>query len=489
MNKILFAASEIYPLIKTGGLADVAYGLPQALNDMDTDVCLMLPAYQSVLQQFDDTEHLGTLNIWGDGHTHRVNILEVEHDAFDCPVWLADCPALFDRPGNPYLHPDGYDWPDNAERFCVFSRAVAELAADKLELGWQPDVVHVHDWQTGLVPALMEDIPDRPRCVFTIHNLAYGGHFSHEVFERLHLAWHWWSNEGMEFHGNFSMLKAGIVYADTVTTVSPTYAHEICTPEFGYGMEGLLRSRAYKLHGILNGVDETAWNPSSDPHLTHHFSADSIQPGKQENKRELLQRFGFEADQQTLAQPLLGFIGRLVEQKGIDMVLQAIPELIEHSDARFVLVGSGNYDNEQWMNALAQQYPDRVGVYIGYNEPLAHLLEAGCDLFLMPSRFEPCGLNQMYSLKYGTLPVVYHTGGLADTVINATEDNIRNRTANGFVFYTPDTQALTGTIHWAIQHYREKDTWQQLQNNAMRGDFGWQRSAEDYLRVYSAVHH
>lgn len=485
--KILFAASEIYPLIKTGGLADVAYGLPQALAGMNNDVRLVLPGYRSVADQLEQTEYLGTLDIWGDGQTHQVHIRSAQHPAFTCPLWLVDCPALFDRPGNPYLHPDGYDWPDNAERFCVFSRAVAELAADSLQSGWHPDVVHVHDWQTGLVPALMENIPNRPRCVFTIHNLAYSGHFSREMFERLHLAWHWWSSEGMEFYDGFSMLKAGIVYADAVTTVSPTYAEEICTPEFGYGMAGLLRSRADKLHGILNGVDDIAWNPASDPLLPYHFTADNPQPGKQQNKQALLKQFGFSADQTQLDQPLLGFVGRLVEQKGIDMILQAIPELLEHSNARFVLIGGGDAHYEQWMNYLAAQHPDRVAVYIGYNEAIAHLLEAGCDLFLMPSRFEPCGLNQMYSLKYGTLPVVFNTGGLADTVVNATDENIQAGLANGFVFYTPETRGLTGTIFWALEYYQNPVVWKQLQQNAMRGEFGWQRSAETYLRVYSAA--
>ncbi len=486
--KILFAASEIYPLIKTGGLADVAYGLPRALSDMDNDVCLLLPAYASVLAQVEHTCQLGTLDIWGDGRTHQVTILAAQHEAFAGTLWLAECAALFERPGNPYLQPDGTDWPDNAERFCVFARAVAVLAADQLALNWKPDVVHVHDWQTGLVPALLEDLPERPRCVFTIHNLAYGGHFSRELFERLHLSEHWWSSEGMEFYGGFSMLKAGIVYADAVTTVSPTYAQEICTPAFGYGLEGLLRSRAWKLSGILNGVDEVAWNPAHDPYLPHYFSAEAIQPGKTQNKQALLDQFGLGADDEASAQPLLGFVGRLVEQKGIDLILQAIPELLAHTAARFILIGSGVAHYEQWMNQLAAQHPERVAVYIGYNEALAHLLEAGCDLFMMPSRFEPCGLNQMYSLKYGTLPVVYHTGGLADTVVNATDENIAAGTANGFVFYRPDAQALSGTIHWALQHYADKNHWQQLQRNAMRADFGWQRSARAYLRVYSAVH-
>lgn len=486
--KVLFAASEAYPLIKTGGLADVLYGLPLALHELDNEIRLVIPGYRSVLNQLkpDTTRVLGVLNAWGYGWEHEVKILEIEHEAFPFPVWIAECPALFDRPGNPYLHPDGYDWPDNAERYCVFSRVVTQLADDALQLDWRPEVVHVHDWQTGLVPALLEDISPQPRCVFTIHNLAYSGRFSREVFERLHLKWHWWSEEGMEFHSGFSMLKAGIVYCDVLNTVSPTYANEICTPEFGYGMEGLLRSRRYKLHGIVNGVDGASWDPATDPYLPHNYTPEAIQPGKQKNKKALLERFGFAANEQQLQQPLLGFVGRLVEQKGIDMILEAIPELVHHSNACFVLLGSGDYGHEQHMNELARRYPQRVNVYIGYDEGLAHLVEAGCDLFMMPSRFEPCGLNQMYSLKYGTLPVVYNTGGLADTVVNATDENIQNKRANGFIFYIPNREALTQTIFWALGHYVNKKHWQQLQLNAMQSDFGWERSAQAYMDIYKS---
>nr|CAA6827259.1 MAG: Glycogen synthase, ADP-glucose transglucosylase (EC [uncultured Thiotrichaceae bacterium] len=484
--KLLFAASEVYPLIKTGGLADVVYGLPQALHELDNDIRLVIPGYRSVLDKLGSTRVLGRLSAWGDSRVHEVQILEAEHEAFPFPVWVVDCAALFDRPGNPYLHDGGYDWHDNAERYCVFSRVVAQLADDALHIDWRPDVVHVHDWQTGLVPAFLEDVSPRPKCVFTIHNLAYSGHFSHELFQRLHLKWHWWSEEGMEFHGGFSMLKAGIVYCDVLNTVSPTYANEICTPEFGYGMEGLLRSRGYKLHGILNGVDGASWNPETDPYLPHHYNAKKIQPGKQKNKQALLERFGFDVTEQKAQQPLLGFVGRLVEQKGIDMILDSIPELVHYSDACFVLLGSGDYGYEQQINELHRRFPQRVRVYIGYDEGLAHLVEAGCDMFMMPSRFEPCGLNQMYSLKYGTLPVVYNTGGLADTVVNATDENIKQKQANGFMLYNPTREAFKDTVFWALGHFTNKKHWQQLQRNAMQPDFGWERSAQAYIDLYEA---
>ena len=253
--KVLFVASEAYPLVKTGGLGDVAYSLPLALHKQGADIRLVLPGYRDLLRKLDSSRILGWLELTGAGRTHTVRILETRYADYPLPIWIVDCPALFDRPGNPYVQANGYDWMDNAERFTVFARAIAELARDALDLQWLPDVVHANDWQTGLVPAFLDMLPHRPQRVFTIHNLAYGGHFSHDDFNRLQLPGYWWSAEGVEFHGSFSMLKAGIVYSDAVTTVSPTYAQEICTPAFGYGLEGLLQSRRYKLHGILNGID------------------------------------------------------------------------------------------------------------------------------------------------------------------------------------------------------------------------------------------
>ena len=483
--KVLFATSEAYPLIKTGGLGDVAYGLPRALQQADADVRLLLPAYQDLMPKVAEVHALGTLVVQGAWRQHAVQVLEASHPAFPCPIWLVTCPALFGRPGNPYLHPDGYDWPDNAERYAVFSRVAALLAADALQLGWRPDVVHAHDWQTGLIPALLEQVFPRPKSVFTIHNLAYGGHFSQDTFRALELPWHWWSAEGMEFYGGFSMLKAGINYADAVTTVSPTYAEEIQTPDFGYGMDGLLRSRNFKLHGILNGIDLDSWSPERDEYLAQTYGLDDVATGKQANKRALLERFGQDVTEDLLARPLLGMVSRLVEQKGVDMVVNVIPELLAHTNANFVLIGSGHHHYEQALCDLAARYPGRVLVYIGYNESLAHLLEAGSDVFLMPSRFEPCGLNQMYSLNYGTLPVVYHTGGLADTVVNASSENIANGTANGFVFYTPYSHSLLGTLWWVLRLFNEdKPLWHNLQASAMQADFGWSGSAQRYLELY-----
>lgn len=484
-KNILFVASEAYPLVKTGGLGDVAYSLPHALHDRGADIRLLLPGYRALLRQLEQVRILGWLDVRGAEGIVSARILETRHPDFAFPLWIVDCPPLFDRAGNPYVNASGLDWPDNAERFTVFARVSALLAQDALDIGWQPHVVHTHDWQTGLVAAFLADQPLRPKTVFTIHNLAYGGHFSHTDFVRLQLPGPWWTPEGVEFHGGFSMLKAGIVYADAVTTVSPTYAAEICTPEFGYGLDGLLLSRQHKLHGILNGIDTRLWNPSTDPHLPAHYSMSRILPGKRRNKQALLERFLPQVDDASMQAPLLGLIGRLVEQKGIDWVLAAIPVLLAETDARFVLLGSGQTLYEQKLMRLARQYPNRVFVEIGYDEPLAHLIEAGADMFMMPSRFEPCGLNQMYSLRYGTPPIVYKTGGLADTVIDANAATLEDTSANGFMFERPDVTEFVAAIRRAIDLYRQPTQWRRLQQTGMRQSFDWSDSADHYLALYT----
>ncbi|MEB8433755.1 glycogen synthase GlgA [Cocleimonas sp. KMM 6892] len=485
--KVLFATSEVWPLIKTGGLGDVSYSLPHALQEKNLDVRLVLPAYRDVLNKLDSFKTLGWLSINLGGSNRDVRILEATHEQFKMPIWLVDAQHLFDREGNPYSHSNGYDWPDNAERFTLFSQAVAALSLDKLDQGWKADVVHCNDWQTGLVAAFLDHEPERPRRVFTIHNLAYSGSFSKDEYDRLRLPSAWWSMEGVEFYGNLSMLKAGIVYSDAVTTVSPTYAKEICTAEFGYGLEGVLSSRSYKLTGILNGIDTNVWNPSTDTLIPFNFTAQRRNPSKQKNKKALLESYGVTAEKEQLDAPLLGLVSRLVEQKGIDMVLEAIPTILDETTARIVIIGTGHTYIEAQLKQLNQKYPDRVLVTIGYDEEKAHLLEAGCDIFLMPSRFEPCGLNQMYSLSYGTLPIVNRTGGLADTVVDADEANGEESSfkPNGFVLEAPNTAALIKTIQRALSLYENKKSWQQLQRNAMTQDFSWEKSANAYIEIYN----
>lgn len=482
--KVLFVASEAYPLVKTGGLGDVLHSLPHALHEQGVDVRLVLPGYRTVLSQLDSVRILGWLDVRGAEGNVSVRILETRHAGFAFPLWVVDCPQLFDRPGNPYVNAQGDDWPDNAERFAVFARAVALLTQDPLEQGWQPAVVHAHDWQTGLVPAFLSELPVRPRTLFTIHNLAYGGYYSHSDFVRLQLPGAWWSSEGVEFHGGLSMLKAGIVYADAVTTVSPTYAAEICTPEFGYGLDGLLLSRKYKLHGILNGIDTAIWNPATDALLPAHYSKSRINPGKRLNKQALLDSFNLPPDAPTRQAPLFGLVGRLVEQKGIDWVLAALPVMLEETNACFVLLGSGQATYEQKLMRFAKKNPQRVFVKIGYDEAMAHRIEAGSDFFLMPSRFEPCGLNQLYSLRYGTPPIVYKTGGLADTVVDTTDATLADGSANGFVFDTPTVTAFLDAQRRALACFAQPAIWKRIQQAGMSRVSDWNSSASQYLALY-----
>ncbi len=484
--KVLFTASEMYPLIKTGGLADVAWSLPQALAEEGADVRIVLPAYQEIMKQITRFQIVGWLKLPGVEGEYTARVLEVQDESLPVSIWLIDIPPLFCRPGNPYSNPEGFDWSDNAERYAVFSRAVAALAVDRASIGWVPDVVHCNDWQTGLVPAFLSLENSPVIKIFTIHNLAYGGHYSHDEFMSLKLPSEWWSHEALEFYNGFSMLKAGIVFSDHVTTVSPTYAREICTPEFGYGFEGLLHSREHKLTGILNGIDMDQWNPATDPFLAQNYNSadDDLMLAKRANRQALLKEFGANSKQSRSAAPVLGFIGRLVEQKGVDLLLKVIPGLLANTRARFVILGSGQPDYEQRLQQLAELHPDRVFLYLGYSEQLAHRVEAGSDLFLMPSRFEPCGLNQLYSLRYGTPPVVHSTGGLADTVVHASADALRLGTATGFVFTQQSADALYDVIDYALSLRRRPKVWKKLVQNAMLQRFDWHDSAQQYLDLY-----
>ncbi|MCW9046799.1 MAG: glycogen synthase GlgA [Gammaproteobacteria bacterium] len=478
---ILFAASEAFPHVKTGGLGDVVHSLPLALKKQGDDVRLVLPAYRDVLASVDSLKELGYWDLPGIGVTHRARILQAYLQKSDEHLYLIDVPALFDRAGNPYVNPQGFNWPDNAERFSVFSRAVAQLAKGIPGTDWVPDVIHSHDWQSGLVPAFLSMSYPRPKSVFTIHNLAYDGHFSYEFFTSLALPPEWWSSELLEFHGGFSMLKAGLVFSDHVTTVSPTYAKEICTPEFGYRFEGVLQHLGNKLSGILNGIDTEIWNPETDRHLAKNYKLDkNWQKNKLINKEDLLVETGL----QKTSAPLLGFIGRLVEQKGIDLIITMLPSLFANTDITVIILGSGNALFEKQLKSLADKFPTRLAVHIGYSEDLAHKIEAGCDMFLMPSRFEPCGLNQMYSLRYATPPIVNFTGGLADTVINTTAKTIKNKTANGFVFDKVTADALLSTVKRAMKVYNKPEQWQQICETAMAEELGWESSAKKYQELY-----
>ncbi len=474
MSRILFASSEAAPLIKTGGLADISGSLPAALKSLRQAVRLVIPAYPAAVHNAGQLRKITTLKIAG----HSVNLLEGRMPNSQAIVWLVDSPAHFSRDGGIYTDHSGHDWADNAERFTLFSRVVVEIAMNRAGLNWRPEVVHCNDWQTALVPALLSLEESRPGTVFSIHNLAYQGIFPYQTFVDLDLPAAYWSYRSLEYYGKLSFIKGGLVFADRLTTVSPTYAEEICKPTLGYGLDILLRYRRDRLTGILNGVDYDVWDPTNDPFIPTPYSA--AQPtGKQPNKHALQRHFGL--PQKTV--PLLGMVSRMVEQKGIDLVLDAIPELLRHP-LQLVILGSGEKRFEKAAMALAKNHPKQIGVSIGYDEALAHLIEAGADMFLMPSRFEPCGLNQLYSLRYGTPPIVHRTGGLADTVVHTDAQSLDTGTATGFVFEFPDTQGLLWAINQGLECYSKQDCWSRVMNNAMRQDFSWSQSARLYLAIY-----
>lgn len=477
MKKILFVSSEVHPLIKTGGLADVAGSLPIALAELGQEVRIIIPKYQS-LKLEEEVTYLCTLRI----NNHDVNILETRLPDSDVIVWLVDCPEYFDIPGNPYSDEFGNAWANSAARFCLFCRVAVEVSQNRAHLDWKADIVHCNDWQSGLVPALLTLEPHRPSTVFTIHNMAYQGLFSKTAYFDLNLPGQLWNPGALEFHGLLSFIKGGIACADHITTVSPNYALEIQTAEYGYGLEGLLHNRHHELNGIINGIDTDIWNPETDPRIAQNYAIDSLT--KKAGNKLALQKHCSLPEEPTI--PLIGLISRLVDQKGIDLVIDCLGDLVSYP-IQFVLLGSGEKGFEHRLKNLSYLYPDKISVSIGYNEDLAHLIEAGSDMFLMPSRFEPCGLNQLYSQRFGTLPIVRRTGGLADTVVDAMPDTIADKTATGFMFVEPSVGAMLETIKRAILLYTNKRIWQQLQKNAMRKDFSWQKSAQQYLDLYNTL--
>ncbi len=476
--KILFVASEAHPLIKTGGLADVAGSLSSALAGQGQDVRLLIPNYQAIGPR-TDIRYLGSLRI----DNRNINLLETRIAETGVTAWLIDYPAYYNYPGNPYLDASGEPWANNAERFALFCKVAVAVAMNRVKQNWQPDIVHCNDWQSGLVPALLSLEPEaKPATVFTIHNLAYQGVFPPETLTSLGLPVELWHPEGLEFHDQLSFMKGGLVYADAITTVSPTYAQEIQTEAFGCGLEGLLSHRQADLVGILNGIDEGQWDPHTDPHIAQAFDASTLAL-KQANKAALQQQFGLPIDD-TL--PVFALISRLVEQKGIDLVIACLPDMMA-LPMQFVLLGDGNKTFISQLQSLAADYPERFALRIGYNEKLAHQIEAGADVFLMPSRFEPCGLNQMYSQRYGTLPLVRNTGGLADTVVDALPQTLADHTATGFVFSEANPGPLLEAIKRALTVYSMPKAWQTMQVQAMGKDFSWQRSAAEYWQVYCRV--
>ena len=478
-KRILFAASEVYPLVKTGGLADVACYLPIALRESGHDIRIVLPAYRTVVDQAGQLKpYAGSVISQTDTH---FRLLETTLPGSSVTVYLVDIPELYDRAGGPYHDPNGLNWQDNAGRFTAFCRVIRLLCLGHAGIGWIPEILHVNDWHTGLAPAMLAADSDRPPAVFTIHNLAYQGDFPYAVFSTLNLPEDFWSPESLEFYGRMSFIKGGIVYADRLTTVSPEYAREITTAEFGCGLEGLLQTRRDRLSGILNGVDYRFWDPRHDPMIEHHYWVTDLE-NKKINKQHLQQELGMN---QNPGMILLAHVSRLTWQKGIDMIINSLPELMQDRHLQLVILGAGENHYEKALVAAAGDFGDRISVRIGYDEAYAHRIQAGADIMLMPSRFEPCGLTQLYGLRYGTIPVVRKTGGLADTIVDANDVNLLDNTATGFHFTGSSEAEYLAAVHRSISLFRNSPMrWNQIMHTAMSQDFGWARSAAQYAEVY-----
>lgn len=477
-RSVLIIGSEAQPFAKTGGLADVLGALPPALARLGWDATLVLPKYRGVSSGTRTDTFPLTVGAW----TRDVGFFEAPLDD-GARALLVDCPELYERDA-PYGH-GNIDYPDNPRRFAVLVRAALEHAARH----GAPSVVHAHDWQAGLAPVYLRSLyaahpvlAGTP-SVFTIHNIAYQGLCEADWLPRLDLGWDQLAIDRLEYWGRVSLLKGGINDADMVTTVSRRYAEEIQTPEFGFGFDGIIQRRRADLAGILNGIDVQEWDPEHDHFLPAPFSAADLS-GKAAAKAAVLARYGLPTDAATLARPLVGMVSRMVDQKGFDLIA-AVADNLPRLDATFVVLGEGEDRYQRLWRTLAAAHPDRIGARIGFDESLAHLIEGGADMFLMPSRFEPCGLNQMYSQRYGTVPVVRAVGGLADTVRDAASSKaVKGRRATGVVFdaYTPE--ALLGALARALDLFGQPRKWRAMQRAGMQEDFSWHRSAQEYVKIY-----
>ena len=471
-------ASECFPLVKTGGLADVVGALPAALLPFDCHARVMLPGYPSVSEQLRDPTVIGTFGDLFGGPAKMV----AGRSETDLEIIALEAPHLYERAGNPYLGPDGRDWPDNHLRFAALCRAAARFAA-LVPDGWAVDVLHCHDWQAGLTPIYVrEEARAAPPVVFTIHNIAFAGLCAAMERERLGLPATGFSIQGYEYWGQISFLKAGLVYSDRLTTVSPTYAKELQTPAFGMGFEGVLRQRRADLDGILNGVDETVWNPEIDQSTAATYSVRSF-GNKKVNRAAVQKHMRLDLDPDSL---LVCVVSRLTHQKGLDLLAETLPTLIDLG-GQLALLGTGTPELEAMFMAAMRSYPGRVGVRITYDEPLSHLLLAGSDAILVPSRFEPCGLTQFYGLRYGTIPIVARTGGLADSVIDANLAAVTARVATGIMFHPVDADGLREAYNRAAELFSDPTAWHDLIGAAMNQSVGWSRSASRYAALYADV--
>jgi starch synthase len=474
---VLMVASECVPLIKTGGLADVVGALPRALEALGCRVRILLPNYPSVAAKLRDARRIQFFDdLFGGAAAIEASTI----DGID--ILALDAPHLFDRPGNPYLGPDGKDWPDNHRRFAGLALSAARFVSESPD-GSPVDVVHCHDWQAGLTPVyLARDQASPPPVVFTIHNIAFQGLFAASEAQSLGLPPEAFTPEGYEFYGKLSFLKAGLVFSDRLTTVSPSYARELQSEAFGMGLDGVIRARRGDLEGILNGIDETLWDPETDELIAAAYSSVCLD-GKKTNRSALQKAMALDPDPTAF---VVCVVSRLTHQKGLDLLIEVLPHLIEMG-GQLALLGTGERDIEAAFRAAAARYPGRVGVRIAYDEPLSHLLIAGADAILVPSRFEPCGLTQMYGLRFGTVPIVARTGGLADSVIHANVASMEMGVATGIVFDPIEAEGLDRALSQAIGLFRDPKGWNKLRRAAMRQPVGWSSSAVRYEALYRAV--
>lgn len=464
--RVLFAVSECAPFVKTGGLADVAGALPKALAEAGVQARVLMPAFPA----------LKALAATPVAEVEGGRLLAAQAAGLD--LLLYDAPGFFDRPGGPYQDDAGADWPDNAQRYAALSRAAAAVAAGRVG-GWPADVLHVHDWQTALAPLYLRQAGGGPASVLTIHNIAFQGRFPPALIGPLGLDPAGFTVEGYEYYGDVSFLKAGLVAADRVTTVSPTYARELAQPRFGMGLEGVVAARRAALSGVLNGVDVAVWNPADDPRLPQSYAAAAL-GRRAANRAALARRFDIDAPEDA---PIFGVVSRLTWQKGFDLLLAALPRLLARG-ARLAVIGSGEPGLEAGFLAAARDNPGRVGVVIGYDEDLSHLMQGGVDCLAVPSRFEPCGLTQLYAMRYGAPPLVARTGGLADTVIDANPAAIAAGCATGFVCAPDDADALADAVDRVCDAYADRALWAALQRAGMAADVGWTASAARYAALY-----
>lgn len=476
--RVLHVTPECAPLVKTGGLGDVSAALPPALRELGVDARVIMPGFPAALAAFPEAEEAGRATVLG----HPVRFLQGEL-AGGVPLYLVECATLYERKGGPYQADDGDDWEDNALRFGVLSKAAALVGLPGSPVGWQAQVVHAHDWPSALAPLYLRHATGPAAAsVVTVHNLAFQGLFPPEQFAGLEVPESAMGPEGIEFYGKYSFLKAGLVFADRITTVSPTYAVEIQGEELGCGLEGVLRKRAHVLDGVLNGIDTAVWNPLTDPHIASRYGPLTLEK-KLANKLAFKRRLGLPGPSDV---PLFAMVSRLTHQKGIDLVARAAERIVAMG-AQLAVCGSGDADLVEALHAAEARCGGAMKVFVGFDEALAHQLEAGADVFLMPSRFEPCGMNQMYSQRYGTPPIATATGGLVDTV----EDEaflLGTGKATGFLMNRPTVEELLTAVERAIRTWKEPRAWRALQLNGMSRDFGWAPSAREYRGIYRRLH-